>query len=68
MKKFYKPLAILGLVLTVLPPILLFVGIIGSLETVKTIMFVGMILWFAAAIPWLAFGKEELDHSTQDEI
>ena len=68
MNKIYKPLAILGLLLTIIPPLLLFFGAGIGLTATKTTMFVGMILWFTGATPWLAFQKEELDTSTQDQI
>lgn len=68
MSQLFKPLAIIGLLLTVIPPILLFTGVSDSLTSTKTVMFVGMILWFATAIPWLAFQKEDLDTSTQDQL
>jgi hypothetical protein len=31
-------------------------------------MAVGMVIWYLAATPWLAFKKEELDTSPQDQI
>ena len=68
MNKFLKPIAIIGLLLTVVPPILLFMGACDCLTTTKNIMFAGMIIWFAAAIPWLVFQKPEFDDSTQDQI
>ena len=55
MKKLLKPAALIGLALTVIPPLLLFFGVMKSLEQVKQIMLGGMILWFITAIPWLAF-------------
>ena len=68
MNKFLKPLALIGLLLTLAPPILLFVGVMDCLHCVKNFMLAGMLLWFAAAIPWLAFSKDPLDTSTQDHI
>ena len=68
MNKFSKPLAILGLLLTLLPPVLLFLGAGICLGTTKNTMIAGMLLWFAGATPWLAFRKEEFDTSTQDQI
>ena len=55
MIKILKPAAIIGLALTVIPPLLLFMGVMKSLDQVKMVMLGGMILWFIAAIPWLAF-------------
>lgn len=66
--KFLKYPAYLGLALTVIPPSLHLCGSLASIETTKTLMLVGMILWFIAATPWLAFRKEEFDDSTRDQI
>lgn len=55
MNKFFKPVALIGLALTILPPLLLFVGVLSSLPLTKTLMLVGMIVWYVAATPWLAF-------------
>ncbi|YCM45447.1 hypothetical protein V2O64_05365 [Verrucomicrobiaceae bacterium 227] len=68
MNKFLKPVAMIGLLLTIAPPILLFLGVSDSLATTKNTMFAGMIIWFTAAIPWLAFQKPEFDDSSQDQI
>lgn len=68
MNRLLRPLAILGLLLTIAPPILLFSGVMDSLDCVKNFMLGGMILWFCTATPWLAFSKDSLDSSTQDQI
>lgn len=68
MNKFSKPLAIIGLLLTIIPPVLLFLGAGICLTATKNTMFAGMLLWFVGATPWLAFQKEEFDTSTQDQI
>ena len=68
MTQFLKPFAIIGLLLTLAPPILLFLGVIDCLYCVKNFMLGGMLLWFATAIPWLAFSKKPLNSSTQDQI
>jgi hypothetical protein len=56
MHKLYKAIALIGLLLTILPPILVAMGRI-DLALTKTLMFVGMIGWFLGATPWLAFSK-----------
>ena len=56
MKILYKVLAIIGLLLTLLPPILATMGMI-DLELTNTIMLVGMVVWLVGATPWLAFSK-----------
>ena len=53
MRKILKSAALVGLALTIVPPVLLFAGGVESLEKVKTVMLGGMLLWFATAIPWL---------------
>lgn len=49
-------IALIGLAITVITPILATVGSI-DLERTKAFMLVGMIAWFIGAIPWLAFNK-----------
>lgn len=48
MKILLSSLAIIGLLATVLPSILVFLGTVEP-GTHKTIMLIGMILWFVAA-------------------
>ena len=57
MNKLLKPVALIGLALTILPPLLLFVGAVESLALTKNLMLAGMIIWYVAATPWLAFQK-----------
>ena len=57
MLNLIKLVALLGLLLTLVPPVLLFTGAIGSLDTVKAVMLIGMIVWYLAATPWLGFQK-----------
>jgi hypothetical protein len=67
--KFLKYPAYLGLALTIIPPALHLLGSIESFGTTKTLMLVGMVLWYAAATPWLALQKEpEFDDSTRDQF
>lgn len=56
MNKLYKAIALIGLLLTLLPPILVAIGAI-DLALTKSLMVVGMVLWFVGATPWLAFSK-----------
>lgn len=58
MKALYKPLALGGLLLTLLAPILLLTGAI-DVPTVKLIMTIGMVLWYLGATPWLGIGHRE---------
>lgn len=58
MKKIAKPLALVGLVLTIAPPLLLFFGLI-CLGLLKTLMIIGMILWYLGATPWLGSSSPE---------
>ena len=67
MKKLYPIISLIGLALTILPSL---VHLLGKLDTKTTfnLMTVGMVLWYLAATPWLAFKKDDLDTSTQDQI
>jgi len=56
MKYLYPVLAITGLLLTLIPSILLYLGML-SLENMKMYMFIGAVVWFSGAIPWL--GKKK---------
>ena len=56
MNLLYKIIALVGLVLTIVPPILTTMGMI-DLALTKTLALLGMILWFLGATPWLAFKK-----------
>jgi len=56
MKYLYPVLAITGLLLTLIPSILLYLGML-SLENMKMYMFIGAMVWFSGAIPWL--GKKK---------
>lgn len=58
MKALYKPVALLGLLLTLLGPLLLTFGMI-NIDTVKVILTVGMVLWYLGATPWLGIGHKE---------
>lgn len=65
--KIFPVIAIIGLVLTIVPPLLY---LFSSLEEKVTflLMGVGMVFWYLAAVPWLYFKNQQLDDSTQDHI
>lgn len=67
MKKILPPIAICGLVLTIVPP---FLHLVSSLDEKTTffLMAAGMVIWYCAAVPWLYGKKPKLDESTQDYI
>lgn len=65
--KLLPLVALSGLALTIVPPLLHLLADL-SRNTTFTLMAVGMVIWYLAATPWLAFKKEELDTSTQDQI
>ncbi len=52
MKYFYMLIALAGLCLLLIPALLLYLGRIDA-ESMKNLMFVGTLLWFSGAIPWL---------------
>ncbi|MFH0759087.1 MAG: hypothetical protein V2B15_17505 [Bacteroidota bacterium] len=56
MKYIYRLMAIVGLTMTLVPPILYYAGSMAG-ERMKLIMFLGTLLWFSGAIPWL--GKKK---------
>jgi len=58
MNKLFKPLALIGLVFTILPALLLLSGTI-EIGMTKTLMIIGMVLWYIGAVPWLGLSKEE---------
>ena len=57
--KFLKYPAYLGLALTVLPPALYLMGSLASFDTTKNLMIAGMVVWYAAATPWLTIDKKD---------
>ena len=56
MKYLYMLMAIAGLLLLLIPSLLFYFGTIDA-EPMKNYMFVGTLLWFSGAIPWL--GKKK---------
>jgi hypothetical protein len=57
MKIFYILLAVAGLLLVLIPAVLLYLGKMEAGQ-MKNLMFVGTLLWFSGAIPWL--GKKKV--------
>ncbi|MFO7671466.1 MAG: hypothetical protein R6W31_17540 [Bacteroidales bacterium] len=52
MRMIYQLAGLAGLVLVLLPSILFYLGVMEP-EKMKSYIFLGTILWFAGAIPWL---------------
>ncbi|MFT4856033.1 MAG: hypothetical protein ACI9UV_001259 [Algoriphagus sp.] len=52
MKLFLKIGSLIGLLLTMTPPILIFLGKI-DLDTTKLLMTIGMVAWFSTAPFWI---------------
>lgn len=57
MKYIYPIIGLAGLLLLLIPSIMYFSGTM-ELEQMKNLMFVGTLVWFAGAIPWLGKRKE----------
>ena len=58
MKYFYPLMASAGLALVLIPSVLHYMDKMGS-DQMKTYIFLGTMLWFAGAIPWLGKKKKE---------
>jgi len=58
MKYFYILLALAGLCLLLIPALLFYLGRIDE-ASMKNLMFVGTLLWFSGAIPWLGKKKTQ---------
>lgn len=52
MKRLLQVISIIGLVLTILPSILVFKGVI-EIKTHFSLMIVGMLLWFSTSPFWM---------------
>jgi len=52
MKAILKPLSYVGLCITVLAPLLFWNGKI-TMEASKTMLIVGMLVWFGTAVFWI---------------
>lgn len=57
MKTILQLISLAGLALTIIPAILTFAGYI-SMESNKSLMLTGMILWFASAPLWMHKKRE----------
>jgi hypothetical protein len=58
MKYLYIILAVVGLTLTLVPSLLLFFDVMEPGQ-MKNYMFIGTLLWFSGAIPWLGKKKAQ---------
>lgn len=58
MKALYKPVALGGLLLTLIAPILLLIGT-TDIPLMKTLMAIGMVLWYLGATPWLGLSAHK---------
>ena len=58
MKYIYPLLASAGLALVLIPSVLHYMGRM-EIEQMKTLIFLGTMIWFAGAIPWLGRKKNE---------
>lgn len=65
MKVFLKVISLLGLLLTMIPPLLIFLGKI-DLETTKLLMTIGMLAWFGSAPFWI--NKKTKDGRQKTEV
>jgi hypothetical protein len=52
MKGFLQIVSLIGLLLTMIPPVLIFMGKL-DLEETKWLMALGMLAWFASAPFWI---------------
>ncbi len=60
MKYIYPIIGAAGLLLLLIPAIMRFAGSMDPVQ-MKNLMFIGTLLWFAGAIPWL--GKRTPEES-----
>ena len=65
--KFLPLISLIGLALTIIPPLIHLLGDFSE-KTTFTLMSLGMVIWYLAATPWLLFQKPEFDDSTRDQI
>lgn len=59
MRYFYIIIASAGLALVLIPSILHYLELMET-DQMKTLIFMGTMLWFAGAIPWLGRKKKEI--------
>lgn len=60
MKYIYPLAGLIGLALLLIPVLMHFTGKMEA-DQMKNIMFIGTIVWFAAAIPWLGKKRDEAE-------
>ncbi|MCD4709455.1 MAG: hypothetical protein K8R52_01300 [Bacteroidales bacterium] len=60
MKNFFKILAVVGLLMTLVPSIIFYFNVI-EIGQMKLYMAIGTLLWFAGAIPWLGQKRTKTD-------
>lgn len=58
MRYLFISLAIAGLILVLVPVLLYYFGTIASGQ-MKTLAFLGTVIWFSGAIPWLGKRRKE---------
>lgn len=66
MKTIFRIIAMAGLAATAAGPVLVFTGQLG-VETNKTLMLAGMVIWFIGAVPWIG-GRQVRPSDTEVEI
>jgi hypothetical protein len=59
MRYFYQLLASAGLAMVLVPSVLHYMDLMPN-EQMKTWIFLGTMLWFAGAIPWLGRKKKQI--------
>ena len=65
--KLLPIIALLGLALTIIPPVLHLLADLSQ-KTTFTLMAVGMVVWYLAATPWLALGKTKSETSNNSQL
>lgn len=59
MRYIYQLIALAGLALVMVPSLLHFLDRMEN-DQMKTLIFIGTMVWFAGAIPWLGTKKKSL--------
>ena len=62
MRILYVLLAVSGLCLVLIPSILFYFDSI-AIDQMKNLIFIGTVLWFAGAIPWLGKKGKKPEHA-----
>lgn len=60
MKYVYRLMAVGGLAITLIPPVMFYFDSMAE-ERMKLLMFIGTVLWFSGAIPWLGKKKGQAE-------